>query len=94
MGEVYRGRNTRLGREVAIKVLRTSFSSDPDRMRLFEQEAKAAGLLNQPNIVSVYDVGSHDGAPYPVEQAAGGRDAARLARLPETTRSSQCEYGL
>src|SRR6266581_2565844 len=57
MGEVYRARDTRLGREVAIKVLPESFSKDPDRLRRFEQEARAASQLNHPNIVTVHDFG-------------------------------------
>ncbi|HYV64459.1 MAG TPA: protein kinase, partial [Bryobacteraceae bacterium] len=64
MGEVYKARDTRLGRDVAIKVLPASFSQDADRLRRFEQEARAAGLLNHPNITAVYDFGQHDGAPY------------------------------
>src|SRR2546427_452001 len=85
MGEVYRARDPRLNREVAIKVLPASFSDDPDRLRRFEQEAKAAGVLNHPNIIAVYDIGSHEGAPYVVsellegetlrEVLAGGRPA-------------------
>jgi serine/threonine protein kinase len=54
MGEVYRAKDPRLGREVAIKVLPASFSQDADRLRRFEQEAKAAGVLNHPNITAVY----------------------------------------
>src|SRR5215813_13374409 len=72
MGEVYRSRDPRLGREVAIKVLPASFSADPDRLRRFEQEAKAAGMLNHPNITSVFDVGQHDGAPYVVQELLEG----------------------
>src|ERR1700687_3366258 len=72
MGEVWRARDSRLSREVAIKVLPASFSNDPDRLRRFEQEAKAAGLLNHPNITAVYDIGSHDGAPYVVRQLLEG----------------------
>jgi len=72
MGEVYRARDPRLGREVAIKVLPAAFSSDPDRLRRFEQEAKAAGSLNHPNITAVYDVGSVDGAPYVVSELLEG----------------------
>ncbi|HKD16401.1 MAG TPA: protein kinase [Thermoanaerobaculia bacterium] len=89
MGEVYRARDPRLGRDVAIKVLPASFSSDPDRLKRFEQEAKAAGILSHPNITVVYDVGSHDGAPYVVQELlegetlrselAGGRFASRKA---------------
>src|SRR5512136_2568677 len=72
MGEVYRARDPRLGREVAIKVLPASFSADPDRLRRFEQEARAAGILNHPNITAVYDIGSHDGAPYVVQELLEG----------------------
>src|SRR5712691_5157199 len=89
MGEVYRARDSRLGREVAIKVLPASFSNDPDRLRRFEQEARAAGLLNHPNITAVYDIGQHEGAPYVVQELlegetlravlAGGRLSPRKA---------------
>ena len=89
MGEVYRARDTRLGREVAIKVLPASFSSDADRLRRFEQEARAAGVLNHPNITAVYDIGSADAAPYVVSELlegetlrallAGGKLSARRA---------------
>ncbi len=72
MGEVYRARDPRLGREVAIKVLPASFSLDADRLRRFEQEARAAGVLNHPNITIVYDIGSHDGAPYVVQELLEG----------------------
>ena len=63
MGEVYRAKDPRLGRDVAIKVLPASFSQDADRLRRFEQEARAAGVLNHPNITAVYDVGTHEDAP-------------------------------
>src|SRR5580765_6541180 len=89
MGEVYRAKDPRLGRDVAIKVLPASFSQDTDRLRRFEQEAKAAGLLNHPNITIVYDIGSHEGAPYVVQdllegetlraELASGRFAPRKA---------------
>src|SRR5262249_3609334 len=80
MGEVYRAKDPRLGREVAIKVLPASFSKDPDRLRRFEQEAKAAGLLNHPNITAVYDVGSVDGSPYIVSELLEGETLrSRLA---------------
>jgi serine/threonine protein kinase len=61
MGEVYRARDPRLDREVAIKVLPAAFSADADRLRRFEQEACAAGKLNHPNILVVHDTGSHVG---------------------------------
>jgi len=72
MGEVYRAKDPRLGREVAIKVLPASFSADADRLRRFEQEARAAGVLNHPNVTAVYDIGSHDGAPYVVQELLEG----------------------
>ncbi len=72
MGEVYRARDERLKREVAVKVLPASFSMDPDRLRRFEQEAQAAGALNHPNITAVYDIGQHDGAPYIVSELLEG----------------------
>ena len=58
MGEVYRARDEKLNRDVAIKVLPLSFSQDVERLRRFEQEAQAAGTLNHPNILAVYDVGT------------------------------------
>src|SRR5215472_180281 len=80
MGEVYRARDPRLERAVAIKVLPSSFSQDPDRLRRFEQEAKAAGALNHPNILAIYDIGTHDGSPYVVSELLEGETLrARLA---------------
>src|SRR5512142_1284731 len=89
MGEVWRARDPRLGREVAIKVLPASCSADADRLRRFEQEARAAGILNHPNITAVYDIGRHEGAPYVVQELlegetlrqalAGGKLSARKA---------------
>src|SRR5882672_2947573 len=72
MGEVYRARDARLGRNVAIKVLPAAYSADQDRLRRFEQEARAAAALNHPNIVAIYDVGSHDGSPYVVQELLEG----------------------
>jgi len=72
MGEVYRTRDERLGRDVAIKVLHVESSADPDRLRRFEQEAKAAGALNHPNLVAVFDTGQHEGNPYVVFELLDG----------------------
>ena len=72
MGEVYRARDPRLTREVAIKVLPATFSQDPDRLKRFEAEARAAGVLNHPNITAVYDFGTHDAAPYIVTELLEG----------------------
>ena len=66
MGEVYRARDSRLERTVAVKILPSSFASDPDRLRRFEQEARSVAALNHPNILSVHDIGTHNGTPYMV----------------------------
>ena len=72
MGEVYRARDDKLNRDVAIKVLPVEFSQDGNRLWRFEQEAQAAGSLNDPNILAVYDVGTHDDAPYVVSELLEG----------------------
>ena len=72
MGEVYRARDPRLGRDVAIKVLPSAFSSDAERLHRFEQEARAAAALNHPNILAVHDIGQHNGAPYIVSELLEG----------------------
>src|SRR5258705_7889525 len=85
MGEVYRARDEKLNRDVAIKVLPASFSQDADRLRRFEQEARAAGVSNHPNITAVYDIGTHEGAPYVVQELLEGetlRAALAGAMLP------------
>src|SRR5262245_386689 len=80
MGEVYRARDPRLARDVAIKVLPASLSADADRMRRFEQEAQAAGALNHPGIIAVHDIGTYGGAPYVVTELLEGETLrSRLA---------------
>ena len=79
MGEVYRARDSRLGRDVAIKVLPPGVRADAERLRRFEQEARAAAALNHPNILAVYDIGTHDGGAVHRLRAARRRDAARSA---------------
>jgi serine/threonine protein kinase/Tol biopolymer transport system component len=73
MGEVYRARDARLGREVAIKVLPAEVAGDPDRLRRFEQEARAIGRLAHPSVLAVHDVGVVDGLPYVVTELLEGR---------------------
>ncbi|HEX4945197.1 MAG TPA: protein kinase [Blastocatellia bacterium] len=88
MGEVYRARDTRLNRAVALKVLPESFAQDADRLSRFEQEALATSALNHPNILTVHDFGLHEGSPYLVMELLEGEELrARLQRgaLPRST---------
>src|SRR5579864_5149067 len=73
MGEVYCASDERLGRDVALKILKPSLAHDQDRLRRFEQEARAAATLSHSNVVAVYDIGRHDGAPYIVSELLEGR---------------------
>src|SRR5262245_19130846 len=83
MGEVYRSRGVRLGRQVALKLLLPDYAGDDDRLRRFRTEAEAAGLLNHPNVVAVFDIGTHDGAPYVVSELLEGETLRqRLAEGP------------
>ena len=72
MGEVYRAKDTPLGRDVAIKVLPESLARDADRLRRFEQEARAIATLNHPNILGIHDIGTHEGAPFLVSELLEG----------------------
>lgn len=93
MGEVYRARDLRLHRDVAVKVLPASFASDPDRLRRFEQEATAAAALNHPNILAVYQMGTYEGAPYLVaELLEGGNLREEIMRDPMAIRRVS-DYG-
>jgi len=93
MGEVYRASDDRLGREVALKILKPELAKDPDRLRRFEQEARAAAALSHPNIVAIYDIGLHDGAPYIVSELLEGETLRhRLVRGPISPRQT-ADYG-
>jgi eukaryotic-like serine/threonine-protein kinase len=93
MGEVYRARDTRLNRVVAIKVLPASFSADADRLHRFSQEARAAAALNHPNILSVFDVG--DGrSPYVVSELLEGETLRELLKNGPLSTRKAIDYGL
>ncbi len=94
MGEVYRASDNQLSRDVAIKVLPAAFSADSERLRRFEQEAQAAGALNHPNILVIFHIGTHEGAPYIVSELLEGetlRDRTAGAALPQR---KAIDYGL
>jgi Tol biopolymer transport system component len=85
MGEVYRARDSRLGRDVAIKILPPAFSADSERLHRFEQEARAAAALNHPNILAVFDLGQHAGSPFIVSELLEGdtlRERLSVGALP------------
>ena len=73
MGEVYLGRDTRLDREVAIKILPEAFASHPERLRWFERESKTLAALSHPNILAIFDVGTQGGGPYLVTEVLHGQ---------------------
>src|SRR5579863_4673546 len=94
MGEVYRARDTRLNREVAIKVLPEALAHDADRLRRFEQEARTIAALNHPNILGIHDIGVHDGAPFLVSEFLEGQTLRqKLASGPLPVRRA-IEYAL
>src|SRR5437870_822133 len=85
MGEVYRARDARLGRDVAVKVLSADFATDPARLRRFEQEARAVAALSHPNVLAVFDVG-HEPVPFLVTELLEGETLrALLDRGPLAT---------
>jgi len=94
MGEVYRAHDTRLKREVAIKVLPQAFAADRERLRRFEQEARAAAALNHPNIVSVHDMGTADGSPYIVAELLDGQNLGDLLRQGPVPARKALEYAI
>ena len=100
MGEVFRARDTRLNREVAIKMLPKEFASDPDRLRRFEQESRTLAALNHPNILTIHDAGVHDGAPFLVGELLEGKtlreelSAGALAFRKATDYALQVARGL
>ena len=94
MGEVYRARDSALRREVAIKVLPSFVSRDPDRLHRFEQEAQAAAALNHPNILAVHQFGVFQGAPYLVSELLEGSTLRELLRHGAIPIRKAIEYGV
>src|SRR5216683_3042052 len=87
MGEVYRARDARLGRDVAVKVLPASLSRDAERLKRFEQEARAASALNHTNILTIFDIGTHEGAPYLVMELLEGETLRERLTNPAARKS-------
>jgi WD40 repeat protein len=100
MGEVYRARDPRLGREVAVKVLPEDVARDPERLSRFEREARAVAALSHPNILTVFDVGTHEGVPYVVTELLEGETLRELVSHRAPTQRqvlfflSQAAHGL
>jgi Tol biopolymer transport system component len=94
MGEVYRARDSRLDRIVAIKVLPTSYSADADRLQRFVQEARAAAALNHPNILSIFDIGEERGAPYIVSELLEGQTMRERIRNGPLSSRKAIDYAL
>jgi len=93
-GEVYRARDPRLDRDVAIKVLPEDVASDAERLRRFEKEARAAGALNHPNVLAVYDVGAHDGRPYLVTELLEGETLRERMAASSLSVEKTVEYAV
>ncbi|HEY4492835.1 MAG TPA: protein kinase, partial [Acidobacteriota bacterium] len=91
---MYRAKDPRLNREVAVKVLPAQFSADGDRLRRFEQEAKAAGMLNHPNILTVYDIGTHEDCPYVISELLIGETLRERLGGSAISHRKAIEYAL
>ncbi|HET6180928.1 MAG TPA: protein kinase [Candidatus Sulfotelmatobacter sp.] len=94
MGEVYRARDARLGRDVAIKILPQSFTHDSDRLRRFEQEARVVAALNHPNILAVFDIGRYDGSPFLVSELLEGESLRDVLDRGPLSHRKTIEYGV
>jgi eukaryotic-like serine/threonine-protein kinase len=94
MGEVYRASDERLGRDVALKILKPSLAHDQDRLRRFEQEARAAATLNHPNVLAVFDIGRHEGAPYIVSELLEGQTLRERLLNGPVQRRQAVDYAL
>ncbi len=94
MGEVFRARDERLGRDVALKLIRPASSDNPDHLRRFEQEARAAAALNHPNILAIYDVGFEGSVPYIVSELLSGKNLRQRFEQGRLTVREAADYAL
>jgi len=94
MGEVYRARDTRLGRDVALKILTEAFTQDADRLHRFELEARAVAALNHPNILAVFDIGQHNGTPFLVTELLEGESLRAVLDAGPVPQRKAIEYGV
>src|SRR6202162_4883937 len=94
MGEVYRARDTRLDRAVALKILPVAFSADPDRLLRFQHEAKILSTLNHPNVLAIYDVGEQNGVRFLVSEFLEGQSLRDTLAVGTLSRRRLIEYAL
>jgi serine/threonine protein kinase/Tol biopolymer transport system component len=94
MGEVYRARDTRLGREVAVKILPQSLAQDADRLHRFQCEARVLSTLNHPNLLAIHDVGTHDGVPYLVSELLEGQNLRQRLTEGSLPARKAVEFGV
>src|SRR5690349_11878198 len=94
MGEVYRVRDTRLGRDVALKILPEFLARESDRLHRFEQEARAVAALNHPNILAVFDIGESDGSPYLVSELLEGETLRSVVDRGALSPRKAIDYGV
>src|SRR5215470_7241125 len=94
MGEVYRARDTRLGRDVALKILPESFARESERLLRFEQEARAVAALNHPNILAVFDTGHHNGSPFLVSELLDGESLRAVLDRGALPQRKTIEFGV
>jgi serine/threonine protein kinase len=94
MGEVYRAKDTRLGRDVALKILPESFARQSDSLRRFEQEARAVAALSRPNILAIHDIGQHQGSPFLVSELLEGESLRATLDRGALPQRKTIEYGV
>src|SRR6201997_305369 len=94
MGEVYRAKDTRLGRDVALKILPESFGREIDRLRRFEQEARAVAALNHPNILAIHDIGQREGLPFLVSELLDGESLRATVDRGALPQRKAIDYGV